>query len=623
MGECSLELYNFLFLGKSFLQRVLKSVLISDLFFIRHFKRSSDGYYLLKKTRCCSCFLRSGGMHRDFEPKIISVIREGYSFSTFLSDLNAGVITGIIALPLAIAFGIASGVSPAEGLYTAIVAGLVISLLSGSRYQIGGPTGAFVVIVYGIVQEFGIAGLGVATLMAGVILILMGLMKFGSVIKFIPYPVTLGFTSGIGLLIATTQVRDLFGLSMDSVPAEFFHKLKAYWVSMGSWNPWAVVIGVGTVVLLFLWPCFFPKISRRLPGSVVAIVFATFGVMFFDLPVETIGSRFGKISGSLPSFSLPVFGSVNIVKLVPAALSIALLGAIESLLSAVVADGMTGRKHRSNMELVAQGVANIASPLFGGIPATGAIARTAANIKNGGKTPFAGIIHALVLLLILVCFGSLASLIPMAVLAGILINVAYKMAEVNLFVKMFRAPKSDIAVMIITFVLTVVLDLTIAIPVGMVLASFMFMHRMEQVCGAKVLQSDEEDDDERCDPFALSKFYVPEGVEVFEINGPFFFGAASKFQDSIDSRDPKVLILRMRNVPVMDATGMFALENIIKKSSKQGQEVLISGIHPQPLGVLHKSGILELIGDGRVHRNIETALKHAADLVNSGSDIVM
>lgn len=558
-------------------------------------------------------------MKRTFEPQIVSVLKEGYGLKTFFLDLNAGLITGIIALPLAIAFAIASGVAPEKGLYTAIVAGFIISLLSGSRWQIGGPTGAFIVVVYNIIQQHGISGLSTATFLAGMILLLMGIFRLGSIIKYIPYPVTLGFTSGIALIIGVTQVRDFLGLTIEKVPAEFIPKAVALIRHLPTINWAAAIIGIASLLALWL----LPKVMPRIPASIVVIILCTVITKIFSLPLETIGSRFGTIKGALPGLTFPEFDFSNISTLVPAAITIAMLGSIESLLSAVVADGMTGGRHRSNMELIAQGAANIASPLFGGIPATGAIARTAANIKNGGRTPFAGIIHAVVLLLILIVFGPYASAIPLAVLAAILMNVAFKMSESHLFIRMFRAPKSDIMVMLCTFLLTVLLDLTIAIPAGMVMASFLFMRRIEQFCDAKMLDnldnnedSDKAKDDESNDPFSLSRFNVPDSVKVFEINGPFFFGAAAKFQDAVSGHDPEILILRMRNVPAMDATGAFALEEVIRKRLKRHRLILLSGIHLQPLKVLRKTGITDLIGPDNIHRNIESALKRAEFLLN-------
>lgn len=547
-------------------------------------------------------------MHREFEPQLVSVLREGYSRKTFFADLTAGTITGIVALPLAIAFGIASGATPQQGLFTAIIAGALISILSGSRVQIGGPTGAFIVIVYSIISQHGMDGLILATIMAGVMLVFMGAGRLGGVIKFIPYPVTLGFTSGIAAIIALTQLRDFFGLPIENLPAEFLPKIEVYAQNAGAINYQALLIGALTIFVIRYWSRLFP----RLPGSLIAVLSCTALVFLFGLNVETIGSRFGEIKTGFPALQFPEITIDRIVQLFPAALAIAMLGAIESLLSAVVADGMTGGRHRSNIELVAQGVANIVTPLFGGIPSTGAIARTATNVKNGGRTPFAGIIHALVLLLIVIFLGRFAALIPMAVLAGVLLMVSLGMSEYHLFIKMFRAPKSDVCVMLCTFLLTVFLDLTVAIPAGMILASFLFMHRMEQVTGMGVIGNESADSaDERADPFAISRFDVPEEVAVFEIQGPFFFGAARKFQDSINDHGSRILILRMRNVPAIDATGLFALEDTIKQMEREGGVVIISGINPQPLSAFEKAGLAERIGRHRIHPNIAEALRQA------------
>ena len=550
-------------------------------------------------------------MNKGFEPQLVSVFKEGYTRKLFSGDLTAGIITGIVALPLAIAFAIASGVAPSQGFYTAIIAGFIISVLGGSRVQIGGPTGAFVVMVYAIIADYGIDGLTVATIMAGLILVLMGVMRLGAFIKYIPYPVTLGFTAGIAVVIASTQIKPFFGLDITELPSEFIPKIVVCISNIASFNIWAVVISLLSLAVIFL----FPRLTSRFPGSLAAIIVGTIAVRLFDLPVDTIGSVFGQMSNSLPQFAVPEFNFSLIAKLFPAAVSIAMLGAIESLLSAVVADGMTGGRHRSNMELVAQGVANIACPFFGGIPATGAIARTATNIKNGGKTPIAGIIHVVVLLLIMLFLGQVAGMIPMCVLAAILISVAVKMSEYHMFIKMFAAPKSDVFVMVATFLLTVLLDLTIAIPAGMVMAAFLFMHRMEQISGVSVIR-DDGDEQDTGDPMSLSRFNVPQGVEVFEIDGPFFFGAASKFQDDISSRKDKVLILRMRKVPVIDATGLFALEKIIDQARHEGQVVLLSGLNSQPFNALKKSGILRKIGKESIYPSIPEALKHAEVLVN-------
>ena len=545
------------------------------------------------------------------EPKFVTVLREGYSRSMFVKDATAGVVVGIVALPLAIAFGIASGVKPEQGLFTAIVAGFLISMLSGSRVQIGGPTGAFVVIVYGIVQQYGYDGLAVATLMAGLLLVAMGFARFGSVIKYIPYPVTVGFTAGIALIIAVGQFKDLVGLEMGAPPADFIEKLSAYAEAITSVNPHAVWIGLLTVLLLVLWP----RLTHRVPGSIVALLLTTLLVQAFDIPVATIGSEFGAVASQLPRPRLPNVNWEIVTTMFSPAVTIALLAGIESLLSAVVADGMTGRRHRSNAELVAQGVANIASPLFLGIPATGAIARTATNIKNGGRTPVAGMVHALVLLLIMLFFGRLAALIPMATLAGILVVVAYGMSEWRIFVKLFRGPRSDVIVLLITFLLTVLIDLTVAIQVGVVLAAVLFMKRMADVTQVGYLNAGEGEDDDEHDTYSLRSRTLPPGVEVFEVSGPFFFGAADKFKDAIGrlEKKPRVLILRMRHVLSIDATALIALETLHDRTARDGTLLILSGVHAQPLVAMQRSGFVDRVGIENVTADIDAAIRRAAE----------
>jgi SulP family sulfate permease len=554
-------------------------------------------------------------LRAEFTPKLVTALREGYSLNQFTRDLMAGIIVGVVALPLAIAFAIASGVKPEQGLYTAIVAGFLISALSGSRVQIGGPTGAFIVIVYGIVEKYGYDGLATATLLAGGLLIAMGLARLGTVIKFIPYPVTVGFTAGIALIILVGQVRDFFGLQMEKVPAEFREKVMAFAEHLGSFNVWAVAIAAATVLIILFWP----RVTHRLPGSLVAILATTAAVQLFAIPVETIGIRFGSVPNTLPAPHLPVISWQLCKELFSPALTIALLAGIESLLSAVVADGMTERRHRSNMELVAQGAANLASPIFGGIPATGAIARTATNIKNGGRTPIAGIVHAVTLLLIMLFFGKWAGLIPMATLAGILAIVAWNMSEAHLFVKMFRGPKSDILVLVSTFLLTVLVDLTVAIQVGVVLAALLFMRRMAEVTqvGYVTRMLNEDDQEDPDDPLSLDRRQVPAGVEVFEISGPFFFGAADKFKNAIGEIEekPRILILRMRHILSLDATALQALESVAAKTRREQTTLILSGVHAQPLVLLERSGLLAKIGEENVHTNIDNALDRARQLL--------
>ena len=543
-------------------------------------------------------------------PKLVTTLKT-YDRTQLAHDLAAGVIVGIVALPLAIAFAIASGVTPDRGLYTAVIAGFLISALGGSRVQIGGPTGAFVVIVYGIVQKYGVDGLLVATLMGGVILIGFGLARMGGAIKFIPFPVVTGFTSGIALIIFASQVKDLLGLGMGAVPADFIDKWRAYLRHLGTVNPSAVLVAGVTLAILVLWQ----RLKFRIPGPFVALVVTTAMVHVLHLPVETIGSRFGSIDAGFPRFALPHVSLATASALVGPAFTIAILAGIESLLSAVVADGMIGGKHRSNMELVAQGVANIASPLFGGIPATGAIARTATNVKSGGRTPIAGITHALTLLVITVFFGRWAGLIPMATLAAILVVVAYHMSEWRTFRAEFRAPKSDLAVLLTTFLLTVLVDLTVAVEVGMVLAAFLFMRRMAEVTNVSAItrEFDEDADDGERDPNALGRRVVPRGVQVYEINGPFFFGAAEKFKETMTQLQgtPKVLIVRMRNVPAIDSTGLNALRDVVNRFRRDGTRVILSDVHAQPMAALQRSALGEELPEEDLVGNIDDALNVA------------
>jgi SulP family sulfate permease len=549
----------------------------------------------------------------SLEPKLITMLREGYSRVQFGRDLSAGLLVGVVALPLAIAFAIASGVKPEQGLITAVVAGFLISALSGSRVQIGGPTGAFIILVYSVVQEFGYDGLAVATIMAGLFLVAMGVSRLGGLIRYVPYPVTVGFTAGIAVVIASGQFRDALGLTMASVPAEFIPKWGAYAGAIGTINPWALGLTVGTVIVVIG----LPRLVPRVPASLVALVAATSAVALFDLPVETIGSRFGVVPSGIPTPRLPGIDWGMVPDLISPALSIAILAAIESLLSAVVADGMTGRRHRSNAELVAQGVANIASPLFGGIPATGAIARTATNVKAGGRTPIAGIVHALTLLLILLVAGGWAALVPMPVLAGILFVVAYNMSELHLFSRVLRAStRSDALVLVATFGLTVFVDLTVALQVGVVLSAFLFMRRMAEVAGVRLLGEDEEDLPE--DPAeAAALMSAPAGVELFEVSGPFFFGAAHKFASSMASieKTPRVLILRMRDVPTLDATGLRALETLQDQTERGGPLLILSGVQDQPLALMQRSGLVERMGEENVTEDLVSALKRGGDVV--------
>ena len=507
---------------------------------------------------------------------------------------------------LAIAFAIASGVPPVAGLITAIIGGFIISALGGSRVQIGGPTGAFVVVVYGVVQKFGLDGLVVVTVLAGIILVLMGLAKFGSAIKFIPAPVTTGFTSGIAIIIFSSEVKDFLGLKMGAVPAEFFAKWQALGANLFQINPWAIGIAALSLLIIIYWP----RVTQKVPSPFVALIVTTFVAQLFGLPVETIGSRFGNISGAIPAPHFPGITLPMIRMLLPSAFTVAILGAVESLLSAVVSDGMIGGKHRSNMELIAQGIANIASPLFGGIPATGAIARTTTNIKSGGRTPVAGMIHAITLLLILLAVGRWASMIPLATLAAILVVVAYNMSEWRMFKSLLRTTKSDIVVLLATFILTVVVDLTVAIEVGMVLAAFLFMRRMAVVTNVSVVTREMEDTEVLPE---LATRPVPKDVQIYEINGPFFFGAAETFTQSMSSvgKLPRVLIVRMRNVPAIDATGMKLLTDIQKRIRHGNGRFIISELHSQPHIALENSGFLKNLGDENLAPTIDDAMDRA------------
>ena len=555
-----------------------------------------------------------------FIPKSIVCFREGYDRKRVVADVLAGIAVGFVALPLAMALAIASGVKPEQGLYTAVVGGFLISALGGSRVQIGGPTGAFVVIVLGIVQKHGVEGLTIATLMAGTLLIIFGLARFGAVIKFIPYPVTTGFTSGIALLIFSQQVKDLLGLTMSEVPSGFVSKWIAYAHAAPTLNGWALAVGAGTLALL----AGTRRVAPRVPGPILALVAAWLIVSLFDLDVrhgvETIGSRFGGIPRSLPSLTLPAFDWQNLQRareLVPEAVTIALLAAIESLLCAVVADGMIGGRHRSNGELVAQGIANIASVSFGGIPATGAIARTATNVKAGGRTPLAGMVHAGTILVLILVLAPLARRVPLSALAAILVVVAWNMAETDHFRNLLKAPRSDVGVLLVTFGLTVLADLSVAVLVGMVLASLLFMRRMSEVTNIAMITRELDDEAEVPDPGAIDRRDVPESVEVFEIEGPFFFAVADRLKDvlAVIRRPPKVFILRMRHVPAIDATGMHALEELYEKCRREGTRLLLAGVHAQPLHALMGYGLYDRIGEDSMFDNVDDALDHARALL--------
>lgn len=549
-----------------------------------------------------------------YKPKFLEMLK-GYNREKFLKDLMAGIIVGIVALPLAIAFGIASGVSPEKGLITAIIGGFLISFLGGSSVQIGGPTGAFIVIVYGIVEQYGTSGLIVATLMAGVMLIAMGVLKMGSVIKFMPYPIVVGFTSGIALTIFSTQINDLFGMSIDKLPGDFLSKWGVYAQHLSNINPWSFVVGLATIFIIVFWP----RISKKIPGSLVAIVLIT-AVMYaleqfthFE-GVQTIGDHF-SIKASLPIPETPVINMDLIRQLFPSAFTIAMLGAIESLLSAMVADGVTGDRHNSNTELIGQGIANMIVPFFGGIPATGAIARTMTNINNGGRTPIAGMIHAVVLLLILLFLGPLTKYIPMACLAGVLIVVSYNMSEWRQFKALLRMPKSDVLVLLLTFFLTVLFDLTIAIEVGLIMAAVLFIRRIMETSSVSVLEDELKPDAYSENDETLS---IPDGVMVFEVNGPFFFGVANKFEEQMDvlGVKPVVRIIRMRKVPFIDSTGVKNLRNLILQAKHDHVVTVLSGVNPTVHDVLKRANIASLLGEENVCATIYIALERAKAIMD-------
>ena len=553
----------------------------------------------------------------NIQTKLFSCLKT-YDKKTFMSDLMAGIIVGIVALPLAIAFGIASGVTPEKGIITAIVAGLVISLFGGSKVQIGGPTGAFIIIIYGIIQKYGFEGLTIATLMAGFFLVLFGLLRLGTIIKYIPYPIVVGFTSGIAVTIFTTQIKDLFGLTLPSNPSDFIEKWGVYLQNFNTIDPWCALIGVASVVVIAVTPRF----SKKIPGSLIAIILMTIVALLLKnfagvLSIETIGDRF-SISNELPAAQVPDMNWETIKSMVSPAITIAILGAIESLLSATVADGVIGDHHDSNTELVAQGLANIASPLFGGIPATGAIARTMTNINNGGKTPVAGIIHAVVLLLIFLFLMPLAKYIPMACLAGVLVVVSYGMCGWRSFLELMKNPKSDVTVLLITFFLTIIFDLTIAIEVGLIIACLLFKKRMSETTDVKAITEEIDlNQDAEFSTGNLDHLIIPQGVEVYEINGPYFFGAGNKFEEIMASFGdrPKVRIIRMRKVPFVDSTGIHNLTNLCEMSKKEGIQIVLSGVREKVNGQLEHAGFYHLIGEENICSHINLALKRANEII--------
>ncbi len=537
-----------------------------------------------------------------FNPKLVSVLKQGYSKHQFSKDVFAGIIVGIVALPLAIAFAVASGVSPEKGLVTAIIAGLIIAVLGGSRVQIGGPTGAFIVIVFGIVQTYGLDGLMISTMLAGVFLIAFGLLRLGSLLKFIPHPLVVGFTSGIALVIFTTQIKDALGLEIANLPADFIPKWGSYFSEISSINPYAVGISLTTILITI----FSGKVTKKIPGSFIAIIVITALVQLLKLPVTTIETVFGEIPKTI-QVDFPGIDWSNLANYIAPALTIALLGGIESLLSAVVADGMIGGNHRSNTELIAQGVANVVTPIFGGIPATGAIARTATNVKNGGRTPVAGFIHAITLLLIMLFFGQWAKLIPMSCLAGILIVVAYNMSEWRSFVSILKGSGFDILILLVTFFLTVLVDLTYAIQIGIALSALLFMKRMADVSHQTELEVDSD---------ILENYNdLPKGVGIYEISGPFFFASAKQYCSTLKSigQKSKVLIIRMRHVPFIDSTGLHNLEAVIEDLHHSKTTVILSGVRPEVMKELKKNKLVDLLDPNMILPSFDLAVQKAKE----------
>lgn len=550
-----------------------------------------------------------------YKPKLISLLDDkenGFSKEQFFKDLIAGIIVAIIALPLSIALGISSGVSPEKGLITAIIAGFIISLLGGSRVQIGGPTGAFVVIVFGIIQNHGVDGLIIATFMAGIILVLFGLLRFGSLIKYIPYPITVGFTSGIAVTLFSTQVKDFLGLSMTKTPSEFIPKWEAYISHMNTTNLYTLAIGLLALIILIFWP----KINKKIPGSLIALIVTTLVVFIFNLPVATIGSQFSKISSNIPMPHIPNLNLNTLKALIGPAFTIALLGGIESLLSAVVSDGMIGDKHNSNAELIAQGIANMGSSLFGGIPATGAIARTAANVKNGGRTPISGIVHSITLLLIMLVFMPLAKFIPLTTLSAILIIVSYNMSEWRTFKAILKAPKSDIAILLTTFFLTVLFDLVIAIGIGMVVSMCLFMRRVATSIEVNELNENDCSDKSNIDT-DMENLKVGENVLVYDIRGHLFFGAVDTFMNTMKeiNDDAKVLVLRMRHTKTLDVTGYKQIKNIALSCKSRNMTLIISELQEQPKKVMRLMGFIDTLGEDHFATNFDEALEKANSLI--------
>ena len=550
-----------------------------------------------------------------YKPKLISCLKH-YDKKTLSADIMAGIIVGIVALPLAIAFGIASGVSPEKGIITAIVAGLLVSVFGGSKVQIGGPTGAFIIIIYGIIEQYGMSGLTIATFMAGAFLVLFGLLRLGTIIQYIPYPIVVGFTSGIAITIFSTQVKDFFGMQIEKVPSDFVEKWICYANNVSTTDLWSLFIGMLSLVTIIV----LPRISKKIPGSLIAIILTTVVALVLRnylgiTSIETIGDRF-SISSDMPGADVPELSWMTMKGLVQPALTIALLGAIESLLSATVADGVIGDRHNSNNELIGQGIANLVTPIFGGIPATGAIARTMTNINNGGRTPVAGIIHAVVLLLIFLFLMPLAKYIPMACLAGILVMVSYNMCGIPSFLGILRNPKSDITVLLVTFFLTIIFDLTIAIEVGIVIACLLFMRRMAETSDVQQVRDIDVEEESDLQSQHDEHLIVPQDIEVYEINGPFFFGAGNKAEELMTRfrEKPSVRIIRMRKVPFIDSTGVHNLSNICIASKQQGIDVVLSGVNPKVHAVLDKAKLYDIIGEDHICPHIDIALKKAKEL---------
>ncbi|MES2345908.1 MAG: sulfate permease [Chlamydiota bacterium] len=556
-------------------------------------------------------------MLKEFIPKSVSCFKEGYTFFLFKKDLFAGLTVGIVALPLALAFAIASGVGPERGLYTAIIAGFLISFLGGSRVQIGGPTGAFVVVVYDIISRQGYEGLVVATLIASVMLIVLGIARLGNLIKYVPYPLVTGFTTGIAVVIFSTQMKGFFGFQIENVPSNFIGQWHSYFIAFPTFHGPTLLVASSTLAMILLIKRYFVV----LPWGVLAIVLSTFVCFAFNIPVATVASHFGELPRSLPSLAFPQFSLAweDLTPLMHDAITIALLAGIESLLSASIADGMTGFRHRSNCELIAQGIANFGSALFGGIPATGAIARTATNVKTGARTPVAGMIHAVVLFLILLYLGPIVSLVPLPALSAVLVMVAWNMSEVNHFYRLLKAPLGDVAILLTAFFLTVFVDITVAVELGMILAAFLFIKRIVDYSKIAKVSSLLENEEEVVDKDALSDKDIPSGVAVYEINGPFFFGIADNLNDVLHhlERPPKVFILRMRYVPAIDTTGIYVLQQFYSRCAKERTHLILSGVRGKAAESINKYGIATLVGIENIFPHIDAALQHANTLLTT------